>query len=277
MDGTNPRENLDRFAAFYDLEYADYDEDVAFYLNYASIYADHIYSEDKAKIQNPKSQILELGCGTGRLLVPLAQEGCAVMGVDASPAMLAIASERLAAAGVSDFALLTAYMGSVNLPTTYRANLIIIALNTFQYLTTVEAQVATLRRVRPHLAEGGRLIVALPGPTIWPDQAARLDNTLYLQGSFAAPFGSTVQKWLTSTYDSVSQVEDVTFIYDEIRSDGSLRRSLAPLALRYTFRYEMEHLLAACGYRVEQLYGSYELDPLTATSAHMIFVAQGRG
>ncbi len=276
MDGANPREDLDRFAAFYDLEYNDYDEDVAFYLNYASIYADHIYNAHPAKIQNPKSQILELGCGTGRLLLPLAQEGGAVVGVDASPAMLALARERLAAAEASDYTLLTAEMSSVKLPANYRANLIIIARNTFQYLTTMEAQVATLRRVRPHLAAGGRLIVALPGPTIWPDQAARLDNNLYLQGSFAAPFGSTVQKWLTSTYDPISQVEDVTFIYDEIRSDGSLRRTLAPLTLRYTFRFEMEHLLAACGYRLEQLYGSYELDPLTATSTHMIFVAQGQ-
>ncbi|PZS04362.1 MAG: class I SAM-dependent methyltransferase [Candidatus Chloroheliales bacterium] len=272
MDGSNSSEALDRFAAFYDLEYADYNEDVSFYLNYASIYRDE--PDPQASIQSRKPQILELGCGTGRLLVPLARAGCEVVGVDASPAMLAIASDRLAAAGVSDCIPLTAEMSKANLPAGYRADLIIIALNTFQYLTSMEAQIATLRRLRPHLAEDGRLIIALPGPTIWPDQE-RLDNILYLQGSFAAPSGGTVQKWFTATYDPISQLQAVTFIYDEIQSDGTLRRTLAPLTLRYTFRYEMEHLLAACGYHLERLYGSYELDPLTADSAHMIFVAQG--
>jgi SAM-dependent methyltransferase len=271
MDGSNPREALDRFAAFYDLEYANYDEDVTFYLNYASLYRAERSPQSKA--QNHKSKVLELGCGSGRLLVPLARDGCEVVGVDASAAMLTIASERLAAAGINDFTLLTAEMSRVNLPASYRPDLIIIALNTFQYLTSVAAQTATLSRLRPHLAVGGRLIVALPGPAIWPDQATHLDNTLYLQGSYATPRGSTVQKWLTSRYDPVSQLEDVTFIYDEIRSDGTIRRTLAPLTLRYTFRYEMEHLLTACGYTVERLYGGYELESLNVDSAHMIFVA----
>lgn len=274
MNPTNPTEALDRFAAFYDLEYADYAEDVPFYRNYASIYADDAFGGGQSKIKNQKSKILELGCGTGRLLLPLAEEGCEVMGVDASPAMLAVAQERLAAAGIDDYTLLTAEMSRVNLPAAYRADLIIIALNTFQYLTSVEAQIATLRRVHPHLATGGRLIIALPGPTIWPD-AQRSDNNLYLQGSFSDHLSGSVQKWLTSTYDSVAQLEAVTFIYDEIKPGGNLRRTLAPLTLRYTFRYEMEHLLTACGYQLEQVYGSYELDALAADSAHMIFVAQG--
>lgn len=268
MDDLNSGEALDRFAAFYDLEYRDYAEDVPFYLNYASVYADASGLAGSAK-----PRVLELGCGTGRLLVSLAMDGCAVVGVDASAAMLAVAQERLATAGVDDYLLLRADMREVQLPSDYMADLVIIALNTFQYITSVAGQMATLRGVRPYLAEGGRLIVALPGPPIWPS-GERLDNTMYLQGSFADGLGGTVQKWLTSTYDPVTQLEAVTFFYDEIRADGSLRRTLAPLTLRFTFRYEMEHLLAACGYALEGVYGSYELDALAADAAHMIFVAR---
>ncbi len=284
MDAPNPPAVLDRFAAFYDLEYADYDEDMDFYLNYASIYAPLPppnlppkgggMIDAKSKIQNPKSKILELGCGTGRLLVPLAAQGGEVTGVDASAAMLAVAGERLAAAGVADYALLTADMSSVNLPPDYRADLMLIALNTFQYLTSVEQQWATLRRLRPHLAAHGRLIIALTGPALWPSQSGRPDDSLYLQGSYPDHEGGTVQKWLTSRYDPATQLEQVTFIYDEVKLDGSLRRTLAPLTLRYTYRYEMEHLLAASGYQLERVYGSYDLDPFDANSAHMIFVAQ---
>ncbi|HEU5367193.1 MAG TPA: class I SAM-dependent methyltransferase, partial [Ktedonobacterales bacterium] len=67
-------------APYYDLEHAGYQEDVDLYLNYALAAG---------------PPVLELGCGTGRLLEPLARWGIEVVGVDSSPAMLALARKRL--------------------------------------------------------------------------------------------------------------------------------------------------------------------------------------
>src|SRR5829696_3720504 len=71
-------------ARIYDLVSVAYDEDLAWYHELAA---------------EAGGRVLELACGSGRLLVPLARAGCSVVGVDVSPPMLALARERLAAAG----------------------------------------------------------------------------------------------------------------------------------------------------------------------------------
>ena len=71
-------------APWYDLEFARFDADLELYLGYAGI------------VGGP---ILEPACGTGRLLVPLAEAGYSVLGVDSSPAMIEQARRRIAAAG----------------------------------------------------------------------------------------------------------------------------------------------------------------------------------
>jgi ubiquinone/menaquinone biosynthesis C-methylase UbiE len=79
--------DYDVFARFYDLDTEGYEEDLAFWLSLA---------------RRTGGPILELACGTGRVMLPLAEQGFAVVGVDISPAMLAIAREKLSAAGVLD-------------------------------------------------------------------------------------------------------------------------------------------------------------------------------
>src|SRR5690348_11666292 len=76
---------LDRFAPFYDLEYGDYGEDLDFYRHFAA---------QAAPRHGPPARVLDLACGTGRILLALAASGYACTGVDASPAMLAVARDR---------------------------------------------------------------------------------------------------------------------------------------------------------------------------------------
>jgi len=68
----------------------------------------------------------------------------------------------------------------------------------------------------------------------------------------------------------------VTFIYDEIFPDGRNQRTVAPFRMRYLHRFEGELLLRLAGYELEQLYGSYDLDPFESDSERMIFVARKR-
>ena len=257
----NEQAALDRFALYYDLEYGEYDDDLSLYYTYLTAVA------------SQPARVLELGCGSGRLLLALAEAGCAVLGVDASPAMLRRAETKLSRMAGAQFALVAGRMESLALAADYRAELVIVALNTFQYLTSVAQQQACLRAVRPHLAAEGRLILTLPGPANWPDFLGT-PGGLLLQGTYADPStGGYVQKWFSSSFDPASQLEQVSFIYDAVAEDGSLRRLLAPLTLRHSFRYELEHLLTTCGYAVEAIYGDYAGGEFDGGSEHMVFVA----
>src|SRR5579885_2989432 len=90
MNSTNDAKRADDYdviAPFYDVEHAQFDEDLDLYQNYA-------------ELCGPGSPLLELACGSGRLLAPLAAEGYTLVGVDSSAAMLALARQNAQAAGV---------------------------------------------------------------------------------------------------------------------------------------------------------------------------------
>src|SRR3954447_7064995 len=119
---------LDRFAPFYDLEYGDYDADLDFYRQSALLVT--------ARRQRT-TRVLDLACGTGRVALALAAAGHRVTGVDAAPAMLALAQAKAAAAGQS-VRLVTAHLQALPGPEMLgQFNLAVCAINSFGYLTTI--------------------------------------------------------------------------------------------------------------------------------------------
>jgi SAM-dependent methyltransferase len=249
--------DFDRFARFYDLDYESFQEDVALYLGFA---------------ERTGGPLLELGCGTGRLLLPLARAGFSITGVDMSPRMLEVAQAKVDAAGLDDqITLVQADMREVKLPQQYR--LAFIAINSFMHLVTLEDQLAALLAWRKLLLPGGLLIVDVDNPD--PRHLLEADGRLDLQGRWFDPdTGATVLKHMSRTLDAARQLQHVLFIYDEIFPDGQMRRTLAPFQARYLYRYEGELLLDKAGFTPEQVYGSYDLDPYGSDSERMIFVAR---
>lgn len=248
---------FDRFARFYDLDYESLQEDMALYLGFA---------------ERAGGPLLELGCGTGRLLLPLARAGFQVVGVDMSPRMLELAQAKVDAAGLSDRVHLhLADMRQVQMSQQF--GMAFIAINSFMHLTTLEDQLLALRAWRSLLLPGGLLIVDVDNPD--PRHLLEADGRLDLHGRWFDPSsGATVLKQVSRTLDTARQLQHVLFIYDEVLPDGQLRRTLAPFLARYLYRFEGELLLDKAGYVVEQVYGSYDLDPYTSDSERMIFVAR---
>jgi len=246
---------------FYDLEHETITADVDLYLNFA---------------HRCGSPILELGCGTGRVLVPLARAGYAVTGLDNSPAMLARARRRLAAqsprvrtrvnliqADVRDFALAQRY------------TLAFIALNGFMHLLTREDQLRALRCIHRHLVPGGTFILDLPH--ISPSLLVSSDERVTVHDEYRDPdTGQPIFKWVTGVVDQARQFQHVRFMYDQVQPDGVVRRTVVTFTLRYFFRYEVELLLDKAGFEVEGLYGSYELDAYEDPCERMLFVARAR-
>jgi SAM-dependent methyltransferase len=249
--------DFDRFARFYDLDYEPFQDDVALYLGFAE------------RMGGP---LLELGCGTGRLLLPLARAGYTVTGVDMSPRMLEVAQAKVEAAELHHRVhLVRADMRSVQLPQEYR--LAFIAINSFMHLTTLEDQIQALRAWRSLLLPGGLLIIDVYNPN--PQALLEADGRIELHGRWFDPAtGATVLKQTSRTLDDARQLQHVLFIYDEIFPDGQMRRTLAPFQARYLYRFEGELLLDKAGFTPEQVYGSYDLDPYSSDSERMIFVAR---
>ena len=154
----------EKLARFYDLEHADLTADLVFYLHFA---------------RQADGPVLEVGCGTGRLMLPLVQAGIDVTGVDLSPAMLSLARRKLG----DQASLIEGDMRNVTLPDRYA--LIIISINTFLHLLSTEDQLAALTNMARHLAPGGQLIIDLPAG----DELAHQDSNarLTLEKSFLDP------------------------------------------------------------------------------------------
>jgi len=246
------------YARFYDLDLGDVEEDLFLLRQFA---------------RRSGSPILELGCGTGRALLPLARDGHRVVGVDVSPAMLEIARRKVEAEGLAGrVSLVEQDMRDLTLEE--RFHLVFAAINSFSHLLTLDEQLATLSRVREHLAPGGLLLLDL----FTPDLAHLLEyrGQMTLDKVIHDLDGQQLLKFRTETVDLARQIIHVTYVVDRIDGQGRVARTLFPFDMRYLFRYELELLLLHAGFEVEAIYGSYDLDDFDQDSPSMIAIARQR-
>jgi SAM-dependent methyltransferase len=220
--------------------------------------------------------VLEVGCGTGRVLIPTARAGIIIVGLDLSTHMLAVCRQRLAEepADVQARArLVEEDMRRFDLGQQFA--LVTIPFRPFQHLTTVEDQMACLRTIHRHLAPGGRLVLDLFNPSIpylaAPERLEEWDDV----PEFAMPDGRRVSRRARITRrDYFNQIQDVELIYYVTHLDGRQERLVHSFPMRYLFRFEAEHLLARCGFSIEALYADYSKNPYgTKYPGELIFVA----
>ena len=253
--------DLDALARFYDLEHADISDDVRMYVHLA---------------QQHGSPILEVGCGTGRVLLPLVRAGYTVTGVDSSPAMMERARAKLAVepAAVRGRALLRqADIRDSALGGGFR--LAILAINTFMHLTTRADQLRALGAIHRELADAGKLVIDVNSPYLF--LLAGAAEPLMLHRRLVDPeTGRPILKLITARFDHANQVQHLTLIYDETDDNGCVHRTLMEIPLRYVFRFEMELLLERAGFSVDAVYGSTEMDPYEDECEKMIFLASKR-
>lgn len=252
--------SLDPFAEsvrFYDLDEGRFTDDLGLYAGLAEQWG---------------SPILELGCGTGRVLRALARAGHRVTGLDCSPAMLASARGRVNQDGLGDrVRLVSADMRDFSLEA--RFAWAFCAMNSLMHLITLEGQLAALETARRHLQPGGRLVLDLANPD--PAWLLEPQERIVRVGLLEDPEGSrTIVRQVLQRVDPLRQVLRLVYVYDEIEPGGIVRRILRPLSLRYLFPSEARLLIERAGFEVEAIYGSYELDPFDGTSERMIFVCR---
>ena len=226
---------------------------------------------------NAGSPVVEIGCGTGRVLIPTARAGVEIVGVDSSPHMLSVCRERLQHEGEavrSRVRLVQGDMRSVELDA--RFTLATIPFRPFQHLLTVDDQLACLETIRRHLVGRGRLILDIFNPSLDALANGAVGEEYGEEEAFAMPDGRRVlRRHKTVACDRFSQVNYFELIYYVTHPDGREERLVHPFSMRYLFRFEAEHLLARSGFEIEHVYADYDKRPYGSTyPGELIFVAR---
>jgi SAM-dependent methyltransferase len=225
------------------------------------------------------SPVLELGCGTGRVMLPVARAGHEIVGLDMSENMLDICAEKLNNEPhevQSKIELKRGDMRAFDLGREFP--LITTPFRCFQHLMTVEDQISCLKCVQHHLKQDGHLILELFNPSM---KYLVDDQRMEEMGDdppFTMPDGRTVlRRWRNSARDFFSQTLDAEIIYYVTHPNGREERLVHSFQIRYLFRYEAEHLLERTGFEVEHLYADFDNSPFGSIDpGELIFIARRR-
>lgn len=248
----------DLIAPFYDIEHAHFAEDLDMYENYAEL---------------ANGSILELACGSGRVMLPLAEAGYEITGVDNSAAMLNKARETLIEAGVNDHCTLIE-QDITNLKLEQHFRLAFIALGSFAHITTRRAQQQVLAGVRAHLSHGATFIVDISNSDA--RYMEELSGQVLHQGTWQDENGEYFTHFVSPASATREHILELTHFYDRHQQGGGVQRTVATTFLYLFERSEMELLLEQAGFVVKDIYGDHEMGPFTLESPRMIFVAEAR-
>ncbi len=217
-----------------------------------------------------RGTVLEVGCGTGRILLPIARAGCDITGIDSSRQMLERCRSNLAAESATvqrRVNLVLNEMRTFDLGATYP--LVIAPFRVVQHLTTVDDQLQFLATVARHLVPQGRLIFDVFNPRfdilVGAGGVEREDTP-----EQRLPDGRTLRRtyrvvrvrWL----DQVSEAELVYYV------DG--KRFVQAFEMRWYLAAELRHLLACAGFRVREMYGDFARGPLVDGCPELVVVAE---
>jgi SAM-dependent methyltransferase len=247
---------FDQFARLYDWEHDQYLADVDVHVGFARRFG---------------GPVLELACGTGRLLEPLAKAGFVCTGVDSSPPMLDRARRRLEGLAGSQPTLVEQRLEALDLGGNFRT--IILGLDSFGLLLGRADQLRALKAAKAHATHDGRLILDVANGNlrgaVEPPEELLHDLTLPDPET-----GRPITKFVLRRARPADQIDELMFFYDEQDERGYLRRSMVELRLRWFTRFELELLLQSAGWQVDELYGNYDLEPYGPTSDRLIVVAR---
>jgi len=257
MEQSIQSENWDSISRFYDDEY-DYDYDVTFFQSLAA----------------PKNSILELGCGTGRCLLPFVQSGHATTGVDFSSDMLQRIEVRLKdePAAIRKLThLIEADITDVSLNQTF--DLVVIACNTLLLFEDYRDQERVLQTAFAHTKPGGICAVGVSNPDL--HRLAEKFPLVKHAGSWVdSATGRTVDCFEYNYYDEANQLLVGVKMYDEIGEDRVVYRTRHNYELRYMFPRELQAVMERCGFRIRKIYGDYACNPHSIDSADIVMVAE---
>lgn len=254
----NDSSDYDLWAEIYDSVYSYVHEDIPFYVEEAI---------------RAGGSILELGCGTGRVAMPIAEAGLDVTGIDFSEAMLKVAQHKVLNLESSSGSVNLVQADMIDFSLDRKFSLVIIPFRGFLSLLSVQDEVDTLLNIKRHLAPGGKLIfnIFVPDFNMLVQES---DVPYHFRDVTDHNTGDKFIVWLQNSFDSYSQIMSIRTIIEKLDHSGAVTQKLyRDFQLRYIFRWEIHHLLKMCGYEILGLYGDFERTPFDEASDEMVWVA----
>ena len=246
----------DAWAEIYDSVFSYVNEDIPFYV------------DEAVRSGGP---VIELGCGTGRVAIPIALSGIDVVGLDSSSLMIERARKKAEQIGVSNLKLVQADM--IDFKFDDKFPLAIVPFHGLLSLLSLKDIERTLLNIRRHLTPEGKLIFDIFVPDL---------NMMVQEGDVPYHFrdvtdpntGRRLVIWNQASYDSHSQIMSIRSTIEELDLSGRVASKMyRDFALRYIFRWEMHYLLRACGYDILELYGDFRRQEFDENSTEMVWVA----
>jgi len=221
----------------------------------------------KSFLNDKKRNVLELGCGTGRLLIEFAKEGCFITGIDNSEDMINICrekSKKLSKKIQSNIEVINSDMGSYKLEKKY--DLIIVVINTFQHIITINDKIMVLKTAKKHLNDNGYIII----------------DTQYLRES--APVKSNISCNLIKTnnneslymyqsdFDALTKIEKHNTLQIKFNNKKPNDVIVSSYYLRIDTIQEMESIVEKAGLHITNLYSNWKKEPVKNESRNIIYV-----
>lgn len=239
---------------------------------------DIYYLEEARRVAGP---ILELGCGTGDVLLPIAKLGIEIVGIDLSMQMISHLSAKLRSLDVSTRSrvkLCCMDMRFLALGTQFAA--VFIPNQTVAHLLTEQDLQLCFDRVYSLLKPGGELIL----DTFYPDIVYlsrfidRESSSMRLVGEAVGEQpGYKYRVCEQTVFDQVNQVLTATFRYELLDEERAVQRAwYRTLRLRTSRPEELTLRLKMCGFSNVQAYGDFQRRPLTNASQDVVIIAEKR-
>jgi SAM-dependent methyltransferase len=249
----------------YDREHLGDEEDIGFYLSLSRRFA-------------PR-KVLELGCGTGRITLPLAQLGFDVVGLDNQPEMLQKAEERRLRTSSEIRQRLQFIEGDMR---TWSAHadfdLILIPASSISHVLSLEDQLAVWKTCHDNLRPDGRLLVEITMPNMasFADSYTVPSRTLVEIDidNVSESDGTRLIRRKTTRYLRHEQRAQIRFIYEKYQDGRGVESYVDDFASHVFFPRELRLLFVHTGYEVEETLGDYRGRALMADSPVMIMIGR---
>ncbi|MGZ5441512.1 MAG: class I SAM-dependent methyltransferase [Thermoanaerobaculia bacterium] len=251
---------VDYYTGIYDLLHEFLTEDVRLY---------------QAVFEDRKRSLLELGCGTGRVLFPLLKDGFSVTGLDLSSSALEVSRRKRAELEEPDRSrcrLVRADMRNYALDRRFAAA--VIPFNTFLYMLTPADQLACLRRIHEHLEPGGSLVIDVFNPR--PVQKSRQPGQLFHELSRYLEEKQTILSYFSS-YVLADGLFYWSRFFEEIDPAGRVEKHFVMMVIKCLYEDELRQLAEQSGFEVEAVWGDYGRGPSSADSPNLILCLRKAG
>ncbi len=215
--------------------------------------------------------VIDIACGTGAVLLYLAEHGILADGTDLSEAMCHVAKEKARAKGF-DLKIFPANM------TAFRSgrkdSCAIIARSGFMHLLTPELQRAALENIRENLVDGGMLTLNTfdPHPFFQAQQMKTKDTDYTFRLEYRNKQGKREKIYNAISYDPYTQIMSGNWKFETLDDNGDVvEERVRPLKMRQTYRQEMKYLLELTGYEIVHIYGGYHKESGNGSAKNVIW------